>query len=83
MQVYERLVSADLVIADLSGGNPNVFYELAVRHMTRKPFVQLLIKGEALPFDVAPERTVHFSFDVDDRGASDNRAWANGGCGHH
>jgi hypothetical protein len=66
MQVYERLVSADLVIADLSGGNPNVFYELAVRHMTKKPFVQLLFKGEALPFDVAPERTVHFSFDVED-----------------
>ena len=38
-QVIERIVESPLVIADLSGHNPNVFYELAIRHVIRKPYV--------------------------------------------
>ena len=57
-QIIERLVNSDLVIADLTGPNANVFYELAVRHVSRKPFVQLVEKGEAIPFDVRQNRTV-------------------------
>jgi hypothetical protein len=63
-QVFDHLWTADLVVADLTGANPNVFYELAVRHLSKKPFVQMILKGEKLPFDVAPERTIHFGFDV-------------------
>jgi hypothetical protein len=46
------------VIADLTGRNPNVYYELALRHTLRKPLVQLIAKGEQLPFDVAGMRTI-------------------------
>ncbi len=35
-QVFTRLWYDDLVIADLTGSNANVFYELAVRHLARK-----------------------------------------------
>src|SRR5947208_2310140 len=31
-QILETVYLADLVVADLTGHNPNVFYELAVRH---------------------------------------------------
>ena len=31
-EIVERLDSADLVLADLTGSNPNVFYELGIRH---------------------------------------------------
>ncbi|MFN7996340.1 MAG: hypothetical protein U0Q18_22195 [Bryobacteraceae bacterium] len=65
-QVFEQLLHADLVIADLSGRNPNVFYELAVRHMLKKPFVQLIDKTQSLPFDIAHERTVLYTLHVDD-----------------
>jgi hypothetical protein len=41
-QVIEYLIKARLVIADLSYHNPNVFYELAVRHMLKKPVVQIM-----------------------------------------
>src|SRR5438128_2309435 len=56
-QIIEHLIEDSLVVADLTGYNPNVFYELAVRHAVRKPVVQLRKKGEPLPFDVAPVRT--------------------------
>jgi hypothetical protein len=47
-----------MVVADLTGHNPNVFYELAVRHAVRKPYVQIIEKGEKIPFDVAGIRTI-------------------------
>lgn len=57
-QVIQHLVDAPLVIADLTGHNPNVFYELAVRHMLRKPAIQLIESDEVIPFDVAGARTI-------------------------
>lgn len=58
-QVIQHIVDDPLVVADLTGRNPNVFYELAIRHAIRKPLVQLIKKGEQIPFDVAGTRTIH------------------------
>ncbi|MEU4679284.1 hypothetical protein [Micromonospora sp. NPDC023737] len=57
-QVLDRIIQNDLVIADLTDQNANVFYELAVRHALRKPFVQLMAKDQQLPFDVQGMRTI-------------------------
>src|SRR5262249_5776150 len=57
-QVIEYLMKARLVIADLSYHNPNVFYELAVRHMLKKPVVQLMRSLDKIPFDVNQVRTI-------------------------
>jgi hypothetical protein len=46
------LQTADLVVADLTGANPNVYYELALRHSTAKPFVHLAREGTEIPFDI-------------------------------
>jgi hypothetical protein len=59
-QIIQYIVDADLVVADLTERNPNVFYELAIRHAIRKPLVQLIRKGEAIPFDVAATRIIPF-----------------------
>ena len=40
-QIINLVVESELVIADLTGSNPNVFYELALRHASRKPYIQL------------------------------------------
>ena len=45
-------------MADLSFNNPNAFYELGVRHMCKLPTVQIIRKGDRIPFDVSQGRTV-------------------------
>jgi nucleoside 2-deoxyribosyltransferase len=57
-QVIRHLLEADLVVADLTGGNPNVFYELGIRHATRKPVVSIMEVNERIPFDVNQSRTI-------------------------
>lgn len=59
-QIINQAIDAPLVIADLSDGNGNAFYELAIRHVTQKPLVQLLLDGQELPFDIKAMRTVFF-----------------------
>jgi len=57
-QVIEHLVMARVVVADLSYHNPNVFYEVALRHAVRKPIVQLIRSDDRIPFDLDQVRTI-------------------------
>lgn len=59
-QVLEYIKRSRLAIADLSYLNPNVFYEVALRHALRLPIVQLIRKADRLPFDVNQSRTLVF-----------------------
>jgi hypothetical protein len=66
-QIIRQMATAELVIADLSDFNPNVFYELAIRHVAAKPLVQMIAAGQTVPFDVGHLRTVYFNLtDPDD-----------------
>lgn len=51
--MFNQLISADIVIADLSTYNPNAFYELGVRHAL-KPYTTIIISERDLeyPFDI-------------------------------
>lgn len=57
-QVIEHVFRSALVVADLSFHNPNVFYELALRHASGKPTVLISRTADELPFDIADVRTV-------------------------
>jgi hypothetical protein len=57
-QIIEYLLRSRLVIADQSFHNPNVFYELALRHAVRLPIVQIIRGVDPIPFDVHQMRTV-------------------------
>jgi hypothetical protein len=60
-QVINMLRDSELVIADLTGWNPNVMYELAVRHFVNKPTILILSTKESrMPFDLQNERTVRY-----------------------
>lgn len=59
--IINAIVESPLVIADLTGGNPNVFYELALRHASQKPYIQLIEQGEKIPFDVNGIRTININ----------------------
>jgi hypothetical protein len=58
-QIFRQIRDAHIVIADLTGANPNVMYELGLRHTTGKLTIQIG-ERERLPFDVSSIRTIMF-----------------------
>lgn len=62
-QVIEYILKSRLVVADLSFHNPNVFYELCLRHVTGKPTVHIIRKGDKIPFDIGNFRTIQIAMD--------------------
>lgn len=63
-QIIDHVINDDLVVADLTGNNPNVFYELAIRHVARKQVVNLVEEGQEIAFDVNEFRAI--SYDLTD-----------------
>lgn len=60
--MFERLALADIVIADISIHNANVYYELGIRHSLR-PRTTVLIRSRAseVPFDLKTDRYLEYS----------------------
>jgi hypothetical protein len=62
--IFEHLLFDGLAVFDLAGStpdalaNPNVMYELGIRHAFRKPSVILAWEHQRLPFDVGDQRAV-------------------------
>jgi tetratricopeptide (TPR) repeat protein len=59
--MFFELVTADFILADVSAFNPNVYYELGVRH-GGTPRGTVLVSGgwNMAPFDVAPDRRLSY-----------------------
>ncbi|MEX5213407.1 MAG: hypothetical protein NW703_04515 [Nitrospiraceae bacterium] len=63
VDMFQRLLTADLVVADLSIHNANVFYELGIRHALRHKRTFLIrAEGDRYPFDLQTDR--YFTYDV-------------------
>ena len=59
--MFQELLLADLVVADLSIDNPNVWYELGVRHALRsRGVIQIACRREYMPFDLYTDRTLTY-----------------------
>jgi len=64
--MFERLILADYAVADLTGANANVYYELGMRHGIRpSTTVPIFAMGELMPFDVAPMRALPYRLNAD------------------
>ncbi|MEJ1230563.1 MAG: hypothetical protein WDM88_08005 [Galbitalea sp.] len=57
-QVFRRLYESDLVIADMTGANANVMYELGLRHSIKALTIQVADADSPLPFDIKAVRTI-------------------------
>ena len=65
MHIIRHILNDQMVVADLTDYNANVFYELALRHAFRKPVVQMIHEGQRPPFDVGGLRTVFYELSLD------------------
>jgi Rad3-related DNA helicase len=61
----DLIFEADVVVADLSSLNANVFYELGVAHALEKQTVMICEEGTKLPFNVTTYRVVFYQHDID------------------
>ncbi len=74
LPMYEMLLRADLVIADISTGNANALYELGVRHALR-PYATIIMKerGGKFYFDLDHTATFTYEHMGEDIGAKEAR----------
>lgn len=64
--VVRQIDEANLVIAEITPSNPNVYYELGYAHARGKPTVLIADREiEKLPFDVSPFRTLFYENSID------------------
>ena len=59
--IIPRIFEADLIVAELTNKNPNVYYELGIAHSLNKPTILLVQNIEELLFDLASYRAVPYS----------------------
>jgi len=64
--VVRGIAEADLVVADLTSVNPNVFYELGISHTMQRPTVLLTQSIEDVPFDLKSYRVIQYSIRFDE-----------------
>jgi hypothetical protein len=65
-QIIDAVLNSDLVIGDLTGHNPNAFYELCIRHMVEGKVIHVMARGEKPPFDVQNTRIIFFGLEHPD-----------------
>jgi hypothetical protein len=59
--VWEQIQKASIIVAELTGRNPNVFYELGIAHAIKKKAILLTQSIEDIPFDLRHQRCIVYS----------------------
>lgn len=59
-QIWHGIRRADVVVADVTGGNPNVFYEIGLAHALGKEVIVLQQIATEVPFDIAVSRIIAY-----------------------
>jgi len=63
-QIFDSLNSAEVVIADLTDRNANVFYELGVRHTLRDATILIAQRLEDVPFDLRQQAIIVYDWKI-------------------
>jgi hypothetical protein len=67
--VWKAIWGARVIIADCTGRNPNVFYEIGIAHTIGRPVILITQKREDVPFDLQHIR--YLQYDYTPRGMQD------------
>jgi hypothetical protein len=59
-KVIQGILNADIIIAVIGKGNPNVMYELSIAHSFRKPTIILKEEKAKLPFDISAQEAINY-----------------------
>jgi len=59
-EIVESLYDSDIVVADLTDWNPNVFWELGVRLSFKHGTITIAEEGTKLPFDISTKGTLYY-----------------------
>lgn len=62
-QIWRGIQAARVLVAELTGRNPNVLYELGLAHALRKPVVLVSSNKDDVPFDVQHVRVIYYDKD--------------------
>ena len=65
LAIVEQIRKAGMVIADISGRNPHVLYEVGIAHALGRKVVLLANHGEDFPFDRSSHRTIIYAGNLD------------------
>ena len=57
-RIYRQIEAADIIIADMTGQNPNVFYEVGYAHAKGKLCILLTSNAADIPFDLKHQRHI-------------------------
>ncbi|NOE28277.1 hypothetical protein [Ruegeria sp. HKCCD6157] len=63
-EILQNIYNDRVIICDVSGRNPNVFFELGIRMATQLPTVIIKDDKTAYPFDTAPNRYIEYPRDL-------------------
>lgn len=79
-RIYRQIELADLVVADMTGQNPNVFYEVGYAHAKGKLCILLTQKAEDIPFDLKHHRHIVYDGSIGQLRTqlAEEMAWAKG-----
>jgi hypothetical protein len=66
--IWSYTKKAKVLLADLSGKNPNVFYELGLAHALAKPVILIAESMEEIPFDLRALRIIIYDKNAPDWG---------------
>lgn len=58
--VVDLIVSSEVVVADCTGQNPNVFYEMGIAHTVGRAVIPIVQDGRDIPFDISHLRYIHY-----------------------
>jgi hypothetical protein len=65
-RIYRQIEAADIIIADMSGKNPNVFYEVGYAHAHEKLCILLTSDPDDIPFDLKHKRHLIYNGNITD-----------------